>query len=664
MDKFSLYEKAKEAYYNGSEALMPDLEFDELEKELGLENKSKVGFSSLSYTVKHPVGMGSLSKIQIKKNKGSDQGHSIDFRPYREELQLYLSKTSASYVEVSPKYDGCSIELVFNHNGELLSASTRGDGEYGQDVMPLFMPIYSKLKDDFHSCVKSALKGRESDLAIRGECLVKLDTFNKKHSGSFANPRAFVAGLIGQKWEGTERQQALIADLDFVFYTFIEIGKGKPREVLGLKEATEAFSAVAGKSCNFKIADFYEAKKEALYRDDSALERIYYKMEEVREASIYALDGFVLKPDVEFRLNDFSRQRPEDCVAIKFVPNILESKIISINWKLGKTGEWFPTAEIEPVHLDGKTISKASLHNYNYIVMHSCSIGSKVKVSLAGDIIPFIYEVCSAGNGDIQMPTNSIIEKDEKSEVLHLMVSKQTEDEKRLARFIASAKSLNLAFIGEKTAEKVWKAFTENRERPTMTKPMFNVCQLFDDYSKRKLVSLFGESKSTLNIIGTLEKAVRELELWQVIDSLNFPGCGPKVSKRIAEMIWSRRNKGHNPAAVDFSGLNSEAWAWFFNKNSEEWKDLMNLAVYFSGKGTDLYDRFSNSSASQHKLKVILTGKPIGGMTKKQWLSKNSDYEETTKWDECEFLVTDSLESSSSKMTKAKKLGIPIKLYW
>ena len=103
-----LYVKAKEAYYDGGEETMTDSEFDELEKELGLENKGYIGNISSSYTVKHPVVMGSLSKVQVKEIDGN-----IDWPKYHEEALSYLAKADKPlYYIITPKYDGCSFEVI------------------------------------------------------------------------------------------------------------------------------------------------------------------------------------------------------------------------------------------------------------------------------------------------------------------------------------------------------------------------------------------------------------------------------------------------------------------------------------------------------------------------------------------------------------------------
>ena len=125
-EKLELYYKAKEAYYNGQE-IMTDFEFDALEKELGLENKAEVGAKhNPSYTVKHPLIMGSISKVQIHKDKEGN----IDWDKYFNEAKKYFGNAE---LIITPKYDGCSFEVDI-YNDSIESISSRGDGSWGKDL--------------------------------------------------------------------------------------------------------------------------------------------------------------------------------------------------------------------------------------------------------------------------------------------------------------------------------------------------------------------------------------------------------------------------------------------------------------------------------------------------------------------------------------------------
>lgn len=651
----NLYNQAKSAYYNGN-PIMSDQEFDELEKSLGLENKGYIGsVNNISYTITHPVLMGSLSKIQIKYDKNEQK---IPFDLYLKELQKYMDKTPGCPVyEITPKFDGASIELVFDCFGMLLSASTRGDGKHGKDISIWYQNNYNKNKVIIKEICKKILSKNEK-LVVRGECLIKTKTFLEKYQKDFANPRAWVAGCIGQKWENTNEQQSYREDLDFVFYTFIKINERETAYELSFNHVSE------GPYDNSKGIGEYPRDIYYFNRDwfnPENFNNLYQMFTKIRENCEYALDGFVIKPVSNYRLNDFTRERPEESVAIKFIPEILTSVITDIIWKLGKNKEWYPTAVLEPIYMDGKKITKASLHNYNYIMSHKAHIGSIVKISLAGDIIPFVYEIIGTDakyevNDKYKFPGNSKVVSEE-SGIEHLMIDQIDEVEEIKMRFVQSAETLNLNNIGPKTASKIWNILYH-----TYDEYLWNICELFDDTIKQKLEDSLGVSKSTQNIIDTLNKAPYVLTLEQIINSCNFPSCGNKASKRIAEVIYAEMNTEHTITPEDFRGLNSEAWTWVLDKNSAEWNLLNNLSVCFNGKGENIYKRVDLNNQDNNLIKVILTGGP-DGMTKKEWLLKHPEYIETTKWNECKILFCNDLNSTSSKMKKAQKLGITIKLY-
>ena len=110
-------EIAKEAYYNSGVEIMSDLEYDELERKVGLENKSHIGtLHNEAYTIKHPIIMGSLSKVQVKENK--DNIVTTCYSDFGEQALKYINyyNKDEKTLIITPKYDGCSFELVLNNN--------------------------------------------------------------------------------------------------------------------------------------------------------------------------------------------------------------------------------------------------------------------------------------------------------------------------------------------------------------------------------------------------------------------------------------------------------------------------------------------------------------------------------------------------------------------
>lgn len=422
MNKLELYNKAKEAYYNGN-PIMEDFEFDKLEAELGLENKSYIGSKhNPSYTIQHPFIMGSLSKIQIKKSKNSEE---IDFSSYLQSLIKYVGNNK---LIITPKYDGCSFEVQTSKSGKIKSISTRGDGEFGKDI-----------KEHILNKVEKALYNVEAkEACYRGEVLIDKNIFANKYS-EFVNPRSFVSGVLNRKFEGIsleekEELKSKCNDLSIVIYDVRVKQNDNWEDVEWTSLAID------------NIPDFYF--ENVTIESPKDFEDIYNKFSKYRETCKFALDGIVIKPIVSNRINNLTQHRPDDCVAIKFIPILEETEVIDIEWNLGKSGEYTPVVITNPVIMDGKSITRANANNIGYLLSNKISIGTKLIFSLAGDIIPFIYKVTDTTNFDeqnINLPSNSEIRG------IHL-VAVMSEEEKRAKELKYSILTLNIPGMGESNA--------------------------------------------------------------------------------------------------------------------------------------------------------------------------------------------------------------------
>lgn len=628
-DKLELYNKAKDAYYNGVE-IMSDQEFDKLEKELGFENKSYVGtHHQKSYTVKHPYLMGSLSKVQIVKNNNG----IVEYDKFANDINTYLKK-SKMYGEkvwrcgITPKFDGCSFEVVIDWKGELLSVSTRGDGEFGKDIKEWFDYEWNKWVDSGQ--IKAYTDSLDDDqqmfldkLVIRGECLINKDVFDSKYSKDFTIPRSFVSGIINSDWENTPEQIERRKDLSWVCYDYRETyDNGVILELDYFKDGEN----LPGEKPN-------NVYQNINHIDGKILEDIYNFFDNIRKECGYALDGFVIKPAEPFRLQDNTRERQEDCIAVKFLPEIVGAKIIDIEWNVGKTGEYFPTAILEEVILGGKKVNRVSLHNYDWVVKNKCGVGSKVDIVLSGDIIPNVLEVY--GESSIfNIPYDSFIEG---SDSMHLMKTMSRLEINRL-KFMNSVNTLKIDGIGEKVGEGLYNIMPED-----------NIIKLMTEHNLNLIKSVLGECKSTMNIINSLKERRNKLSLYDVVLSLCFSNCGEKNTEWFVQKI-----SGLNP---DEKGIPTVV------KELSENEQVIRMIEedYMKPFGIS----YIEASVSEDRIHVIMTGSPkeCGFNTKSDFLSKHPEYVETTKWNECQILFTDDLESNSSKMKKAKKLGITIKKY-
>lgn len=645
-NKLELYDIAKDAYYNGDEPIMSDQEFDELESELGLENVGYIGSKSKNYTIPHPFIMGSISKVQVKYyNK-----NTINFAEYADKVNSYLLKSRLPSlpgwgITTTPKYDGCSFEIVMNHKGEFVSASTRGDGNYGKDISVWFTEEWKK---NFEPRVEGWLQMIDEDsrfflykLVVRGECLVRKDVFAKKYSNDFTIPRSFVSGVLNQDWEGTPKQIEMRDDIDWICYDY--------REVYDNGVVTEVdYNGfyLPGVSCDFNIG-----YKKLL--DHKSFHDLYITLLNYRDNMCpYCLDGFVIKPFVRYRLNDNTRTRQEDCVAVKFTPEIVETEIIRIEWNVGKTGEYFPTGIVKEVILGGKKVSRVSLHNLDYVNKNRLGVGAKVSLRLSGDIIPDVLDVLIPAERAASLPEDSYITKDENSGCLHLM-KHMTDEDKCFIDFLNSVKVLKIDGIGDKVAERIWMDVYGT----------FNILDFMTDENLDLISNIFGKTqKSTQNIVNALRERRKTLTLPDVIESCGFENCGPKNS------LWLAKKLSGIDAPND--GIPQTIIKIYEDRDKFSVDNLTRFTPANRLKRVMEYVKMFNipmlKEESTNQIPVILTGEPsdvTSYRTKKDWLLAHPQYKETSKWSECKILFTNDLNSNTGKMSKAKKSGVEIRLY-
>ena len=625
-EKLELYYKAKEAYYNGQE-IMTDFEFDQLEKELGLENKAQVGARhNPSYTIVHPFIMGSLSKVQIHKDKEGN----IDWRKYFTEAAKYFGRQE---VIVTPKFDGCSFECEVKDN-KMLQISSRGDGETGKDLMK---HVSHLIPQEFIN-----LPGWN---VFRGEVLVSKSVFEKKYAEQFTNPRSFVSGVLNRDYSDDEEFLDMLNDLSIVIYDYRKISGGiiKDRDWYKLNIESEI------KEWDSPTPKFW-TKRHILTEYD--FEEIYNAFASYRHECQFALDGFVIKPSEDFRINNTQDRRPSDCVAIKFIPMLEETEVVNITWNLGKTGEYTPIIWVNPVNMDGRDVQKCSGHNYGYLKTKGVTIGSKVIMSLAGDIIPFLYKVTQTNDGEFPMPEGETLIDD-----IHLMAVLSEKDHAKL-KFIYSANSLNIPNIGGETAKKIFDYISSvdpttadffGEAEPTLK---YNILEC----TPEEIYFGAGSGKNGSNAKKAFEEVLKSLTLTDIIKSCSFKLCGSKVAEQCASYILT--------GDADFEHLATEGYQWVMNENSNERKEINEILNKIGMTIDDfkvVHEAIQKTVSNQ--IPVILTGEPNDYKSKGEFLACHPEYRQTGSWKEVQIVFTNSLESNTGKMKKAREKGIELRLY-
>lgn len=629
MTGLELYEKAKEAYYNG-EPIMDDFEFDELERQLGLENKSYVGAKkNPSYTVKHPVMMGSLSKVQVKESADG----SIYFPGYYDEVMKYIGRNKATSFIITPKYDGCSFEChVRGSSHNLVFISSRGDGEYGKD---LTQHLIKKLIPNINAFNKQI---SEQEYILRGEVLIDKFVFNEKYS-EFVNPRSFVSGILNRDY--SEEIKETLNDLSIVIYDV--------RTKTGDTWTEHDWNEYEYPDCpDFvnTLDDFNEISFEVLYGNF-----LEYRATDCP----FALDGIVLKPIATQRINNNTEHRPKDCVAVKFAPMLEETEIVSIEWNVSnKTGEYTPVIIVNPVWMDGKEITRASAHNYGYVLENRISVGTKVILSLAGDIIPFIYKITDTSMFD--KDKIGIDPSECEIDGVHLY-KRLSDEEKRMYKFLASAEALNIPSIGPAAAEDIFR-YMENECKGDEffgieAKPVPDNILLVSGSDIEKALG----GKLGTNAHKAYNEYLKHLLLKDIIMSCTFKWCGNKAADQIAAEIIK-------PESGDWTSLPRVSYEWVYNHDSDEYKKVFEI---IDAIGFDLEKYRINIEAEKTKgegqIPIIMTGEPNDYATKAEFLRMHPEYRNTGSWKEVQIVFTNSLDSNTGKMKKAREKGIEIRLY-
>lgn len=629
-EKLNLYQRAKEAYYNGQE-IMSDIEFDTLERELGLENKASIGARhNPSYTIQHPFIMGSLSKVQIHRVNGR-----VDWEAHYNDAARFFKN---AHTIITPKYDGCSFELHYN-NGNI-EISTRGDGQFGRDIRQHIINLF-----DMAELSNVAKMFSTQEYTLRGEVLVDKYTFDKMYSNDFVNPRSFVSAVLNHDYDDADEYfMGCVNKLSVVVYDFhINIrNKWTDLDWLSLKQCI-----------NDDILPKYWI--DTIVTKDN-FEEIYDKFDQYRKTCEYALDGIVIKPIDMVRINNLVDARPKDCVAIKFMPILVQTTVESITWNLGKTLKYIPIINVKPVKMDGKVVSKCSGHNYGYIIDNKISKGTQVVMSLAGDIIPFLYKVTDSSMFDastLNVPENSFVDG------LNL-VAVLTPYEQAKRMFVASAHSLNIPTIGDKCAETLFDNLHSNTVNATNEffgndgvvtyKDNILLCKPTEIYAH------LNKGKLAKNAQNAFEKTLQTLTLEDIIASCNFPFCGKRMSHEVANKLMG--------AEYSFAHMATAGYQWCEDANSPEMNMIQEILDALGKTFEDFAFKYNDEAETKPAaIPIIMTGEPNDYATKAEFLKMHPEYRNTTSWKEVQIVFTNSLDSTTSKMQKARKNNIKIMLY-
>lgn len=618
-------------YYNENILLATDDEYDTLLKQvLKFEENNPTLISPMSPTLK--VGMLVSKQTKFKKDKHIEKMYSLDNVFNIEEFDIWYNKIGTDIDMIAmPKYDGLSLNLYYN-NGILLKAITRGDGSTGENVT-------------YNAAMVKGIPFRIpylEPIEIRGEVLMSFSNFNKLNKeretaglSLFATPRNAAAGSLRQLDAKVTRDRLL---------QFNCWGVGL--NTLNVETLSEVYTSLM--EYGFPI-DYYRCA-------GVGCDIIYQNMLEDRDDMDIPIDGVVYKVNDLSLANElgFTNKYPKWAIAFKLPALEKTTKIVSIDNQVGKTGIITPVANVTPVDIDGVEVSRVTLHNYSELRAKDLKIGDNVIIIRSGDVIPKItVNLTDRRDGneiDIPTPTNCPTCDSNLTEVgPNLFCSNDDCYDKLIGKLIhfVSRDGANIDGMSEATIKAIdidgYVEFDFFQYIKNLYKMTIDDFIVLDGFNIKKATNLY-------NAI----QASRTIEMYKLLDSLSIPNIGTTASKAIVKKYGL--NVLHlttdDLKSIDGIGeVQAKSYVNFINLYRDIIQDLMIFTF-----------NVINTLVEEVDLPLVaITGKfPIPRNDIIEMLKANYKYTDKINKNTSLLIVGDT---ASSKVDKAKKLGIPIKTF-
>lgn len=625
-------------YYENDAPEIEDYEYDRLVQEL-IELERRYPELDTADSPTHRVGGRADTQFTpvvhaVVMESLQDAFSVEDIRDFDRRVRSVVS--SPVYV-VEPKIDGLSVSLEYE-NGRFVRGSTRGDGTTGEDVTGNLMTVRT---------IPKQLKSAPPFLEVRGEVFMSREVFfelvrRQELNGEapFKNPRNAAAGSLRQKNSEVTRSRRL--DI-FVF----NIQQLQGYEVQSHRQSLDYL-----KQLGFNTVPFYS--------EFSDIEGALAELERIgglREKLEFDIDGAVIK------VNDFSQREalgstskfPKWAVAFKYPPEEKETTLLDIEVNVGRTGVLTPTGVFEPTLLAGSTVSRATLHNQDFISQLDIRIGDRVIIRKAGDIIPEVLAVVSHAEGSEKytLPTvcpscGAAVVREPGEAATRCLNPECPAQLLRILIHFCTRDAMDIEGLGEAVLE----ALVDEGLLKTPA----------DIYSLRApdvaAVERMGE-KSASNLIAAIEKS-KQAGLARLIYALGIRHIGQKAAKLLANSFGNMEalmNAAPEEIAEigGFGGIMAQSAAEYFSKpESRELIDALGAAgVKMDGEGSVKDMRFTGktfvltgtlSAYTRREASEIIES--FGGKTASS-VSKNTD---------CVLAG----EDAGSKLRKANELGVTV----
>ncbi len=501
---YKLIKQYNHEYYINNVSLVDNYEYDKLFAELKQLEEAYPQFVSDTSPVKKVDDNvdNRFKKVEHKVPMLSlDNAFSVeDLINFDENIKKKAS--NFSYV-CELKIDG--LAMSFNYqDGKFKQALTRGNGVVGEDVTHNVLMIDSLVKNL-----------EISELEVRGEVYIDRKEFERlnnlqKEQGlkTFANPRNLASGTIRQ----LDSEVAKHRNLNAFIYSCVNPNFDTHYETLMYLD---------------KIGFNVNPEIRLVNNIDEVIEYVKY-WDLHRHQLEYDTDGVVIKVN-ELSLQDelgFNARAPKWAIAYKYKAEQVETKINDITFQVGRTGKITPVAELDSVEVSGSVVSRATLHNENYILEKGIKIGDSVLVHKAGEIIPEVVEVVKdkpRGKVDFKMITNCPIcnEKLEKDEAHYFCPNELCEAKiSRKLAYFASISAMNIEGLGEKNINLLYEKGYIN--------DLTDIYELAKYYDELITIDGLGE-RSVTQLLENIEKS-KSNKLEQFITGLGIKHVGKKIA--------------------------------------------------------------------------------------------------------------------------------------
>ncbi|MBQ9532061.1 MAG: NAD-dependent DNA ligase LigA [Eubacterium sp.] len=585
-------------YYNDDAPEIEDYQYDMMMRELKALEEKYPEYDSIDSPTKRVGGKAdnSFESVEhtVRMESLQDAFSKEEIFDFDKRVNEAVGKTH--YV-VEPKIDGLSVSLEYV-NGEFFRGSTRGDGNIGEDVSGNLRVIHS---------IPLKLSKPLPYIEVRGEVYMPKKSFERvvdrqllNDEKPFKNPRNAAAGSLRQK----DSKVTASRGLDIFVFNIQQI---EGEELTSHKQSLDFL-----KELGFKTVPFYE-RVESIEEAFKCVESIGEKRGELE----FDIDGAVIKVD-DFSMREIlgsTAKFPKWAVAFKYPPEEKQTKLLDIEIAVGRTGVLTPTAVLESVHLAGTTVSRATLHNQDFINEKGVNIGDIVTVRKAGDIIPEVLcvnEKHSVGNFIYPETCPSCGEKvfrDEGEAAIRCINPECPAQLLRNLIHFCSRDAMDIEGLGP--------SIIETFVNEGMIKKTFDIYHL----DKEEIAKLEGfKETSANNIINSVEKS-KQNDLGKLIFAFGIRHIGEKAAKLLSD---------------EFKNIDAIMQA------SED--DILNIEGYGKIMALSVVDFFKSESA----IELVEELKAAGVNTVSKTVIKDNRFDGKT------FVLTGTLESF--KRSEASKI--------